>query len=95
MYWQEQFGMVLAEAMASGTPVISTMSGSIPEVVGDAAVLIPPGDYNALADNVMKLIEDSAIRDDFSKKGRARAEEVFNSKTIANDFLDVMNQIAM
>ena len=95
MYWQEQFGMVLAEAMASGTPVISTMSGSIPEVVGDAAVLIPPGDYNALADNVMKLMEDRALRDDFSKKGRVRAERLFDSQKIANEFLDVMNQIAM
>ncbi len=85
--------MVLAEAMASGTPVISTMSGSIPEVVGDSAVLIPPGDYNALADNVRKLIEDRAMRDDFSKKARARAEEMFNSKKVANDFLDVMREI--
>ena len=95
MYWQEQFGMVLAEAMASGTPVISTLSGSIPEVVGDSAVLIPPGDYNALADNVMKLMEDRALRDDFSKKGRVRAERLFDSQKIANEFLDVMNQIAM
>ena len=37
-FWQEQFGMVLIEAMASGLPVISTYSGSIPEVVGDSGM---------------------------------------------------------
>ncbi len=45
MTWQEQFGMVLAEAMACGKPVISTCSGSIPEIVGDAGILVPPGDF--------------------------------------------------
>lgn len=90
MYWQEQFGMVLAEAMAGGTPVISTSSGSIPEVVGDAAILITPGDFNALAENVITLMDNRAYREDLALKGRERAERMFDSKQIADEFLDAL-----
>ena len=41
--WEEQFGRVVVEAMAVGVPVVSTTSWSLPEVVGDAGVLVPPG----------------------------------------------------
>jgi glycosyltransferase involved in cell wall biosynthesis len=47
--WEEQFGMVLVEAMAAGTSVVTTTSGAIPEVVGDGADLFPPGDWPGLA----------------------------------------------
>jgi glycosyltransferase involved in cell wall biosynthesis len=47
--WEEQFGMVLVEAMASGLPVIASASGAIPEVVGDAGRLFEPGDWLGLA----------------------------------------------
>lgn len=47
--WEEQFGMVLVEAMAAGTPVVTTRSGAIPEVVGEDAELFAPGDWPALA----------------------------------------------
>ena len=47
--WEEQFGMVLAEAMAAGTPVIAAASGAIPEVVGEGGTLFQPGDWLGLA----------------------------------------------
>lgn len=50
MFWEEQFGMVLAEAMACGLPVVASRSGAIPEVVGDAATFFTPGDWVGLAD---------------------------------------------
>lgn len=47
--WEEQFGMVLAEAMAAGVPVLAAASGAIPEVVAGSAALFPPGDWLELA----------------------------------------------
>jgi glycosyltransferase involved in cell wall biosynthesis len=47
--WEEQFGMVLVEAMAAGAPVIAAASGAIPEVVGERGMLFSPGDWLALA----------------------------------------------
>ncbi|HDO26182.1 MAG TPA: glycosyltransferase family 1 protein [Nitrospirae bacterium] len=91
--WQEQFGMVLAEAMASGTPVISTLSGSIPEVVGDAAMLIPAGDFAVLADNIIKLMENPALREELSSKSRERAEGLFDANRISEELLDVLTGI--
>jgi glycosyltransferase involved in cell wall biosynthesis len=48
-FWEEQFGLVFAEAMAAGLPIITTTSGAIPEVVGDSAELFAPGDWVELA----------------------------------------------
>jgi glycosyltransferase involved in cell wall biosynthesis len=47
--WEEQFGMVLAEAMAAGVPILASSSGAIPEVVGDAGRYFSPGDWATLA----------------------------------------------
>lgn len=49
-FWEEQFGLVLAEAMAAHVPVVAAGSGAIPEVVGDSGTLFTPGDWVGLAD---------------------------------------------
>jgi glycosyltransferase involved in cell wall biosynthesis len=48
-FWEEQFGMVLAEAMAAGLQILASESGAIPEVAGNVAMLFPPGDWMQLA----------------------------------------------
>jgi glycosyltransferase involved in cell wall biosynthesis len=49
VFWEEQFGLVLAEAMAAGLPIVASSSGAIPEVVGDTGVYFVPGDWLGLA----------------------------------------------
>ena len=87
--WLEQFGFVLAEALASGTPIITTQSGSIPEVVGDAARVVPPADFLALADAMSALWRDPAERQRLSAAGRARAEREYDGVKIAARILDL------
>jgi glycosyltransferase involved in cell wall biosynthesis len=71
-YWLEQFGRVMPEAFAFGVPVLGATSGSIPEVIGDAGLTYPPGDFGALADRLLAVTDDRR-RDELSQRVRARA----------------------
>lgn len=66
-FWEEQFGMVLAEAMAAGLPIIASNSGAIPEVAAGAATLFAPGDWRDLARILAKgpLAQPPGTRVDF------------------------------
>ncbi len=81
--WQEQFGMVLIESMACGKPVISTRSGSIPEVVGDDGILIQPNDHLSLYGAIKKLILDHALRAELGARALSRAKKMFDSQRTA------------
>ncbi len=81
--WLEQFGYVLPEALASGLPVIATASGSIPEVTGDCARIVPPMDFVALAEAMRELRNNDSLRDRMSTDARTRAETEFDCQTNA------------
>jgi glycosyltransferase involved in cell wall biosynthesis len=69
----EGFGLPPLEAMASGTPVVTSNVSSLPEVAGDAAVLVDPYDPRAIADGIYRVLTDEHLRRDLRRKGVARA----------------------
>ena len=82
--WKEQYGMVLIEAMSSGLPIIASKSGSIPEVVGDTAVFVSPGEYKDIANAIRTLKNDQALRNRLAFNSRERAKELFDSVVSAS-----------
>lgn len=76
----EGFGMPPLEAMACGTPVITSNSSSLPEVAGDAAILVDPHDTNAIADAIMRILEDEPLREELCRKGYIQAQQYTWSK---------------
>jgi glycosyltransferase involved in cell wall biosynthesis len=72
----EGFGLPPVEAMALGLPVVAAAAGSVPEVVGEAALLVPPGDAAALATALRRVSEDAQLRGRLRRDGTARAAEL-------------------
>ncbi len=71
----EGFGLPPLEAMASGTPVVTSNVSSLPEVAGDAAVLVDPYDADAIADGIFRVLTDERLRRDLRQRGLARARQ--------------------
>jgi glycosyltransferase involved in cell wall biosynthesis len=65
----EGFGLPPLEAMSAGVPVVTTRTGGIPEVVGDAALVVPPADTDALAEALGKVLSDPSLATDLSARG--------------------------
>lgn len=84
----EGFGLPPLEAMAHGTPVVAAAAGSIPEVVGDAALLVPPDDPAALAAALRQVLTEPGLRAGLVARGRARAAH-FSWERAARVTLDV------
>ena len=70
----ESFGKIFVEAMACGCPIVATKAGGIPEVIGDAGLLVPPKDSAALAKAISKILEDDKLRKEFMIKGYAQSK---------------------
>ena len=81
--WQEQFGMAIIESMACQKAVISTLSGSIPEVIGEAGVLIPPADHLALTRAILALLENDNQRMELGILAKIRVKANFNAQNVA------------
>ena len=79
----EGFGMVLLEAMASGLPVISTKISAIPEVVGDAGILVEPRNVERLASEIVCILSDLKM-DELSENSKSRVENEFTWQDTAD-----------
>lgn len=88
----EGFGLPPLEAMACGTPVIASNRSSLPEVVGDAGLLVPPQPV-ALADAIQRLLDDRVLRDRLRERGLARAQD-FSWQHTARQTLQVYESVA-
>jgi len=82
----EPFGIVLVEAMATECAVVSTKVGGIPEVVGDAGILVEPKQSKQIADAIETIANDRKLMARFKKKGRKRTETIFDWDIIAGQF---------
>jgi glycosyltransferase involved in cell wall biosynthesis len=91
---QEGFGIVFLEAMASGLPVVSTTAAAIPEVVpdGEAGLLVSPRDPSALAEALVRLLADPALRARLREGGRRQARR-FSWDRVAERFLEVVGPL--
>ncbi|MEO8218407.1 MAG: glycosyltransferase family 1 protein, partial [Acidobacteriota bacterium] len=71
----EGFGLPPLEAMACGAPVVASRGGAIPEVVGDAALTVSPGDVSGLRAAILNILQDAGLRESLIERGRARAAQ--------------------
>jgi len=79
----EGFGLPVLEAMACGVPVVSSSTSSLPEVVGDAGMLVEPRDADAVSVSLRQLLEDRALAENLSRRGVQRAAGFSWEKTAA------------
>jgi alpha-1,3-rhamnosyl/mannosyltransferase len=89
----EGFGLPLIEAMACGTPVIASSAASIPEVVGDAALILDPTDVRGWVDAIVRVLNDETLRGRLRSAGLARASH-FTWRRTAELTLDVYRRAA-
>jgi glycosyltransferase involved in cell wall biosynthesis len=88
----EGFGLPVLEAMALGVPVVASRAGALPEVAGDAALLVPPDDRRALAEAIRRVLASPELAEDLRRRGLARAR-VFSWVEAARTLRDAYARI--
>jgi len=88
----EGFGIPILEGMSSGTPVITSNVSSMPEVAGDAALLIDPHDPSSIANGMQEVISNTQLREDMISKGFERTKE-FSWKKTADHIYEELKKI--
>ncbi|MFI1234381.1 glycosyltransferase family 4 protein [Nocardia salmonicida] len=88
----EGFSLPAVEAMASGTPLVASRAGALPEVVGECAELVEPGDVDALTRVLGELLADPARRELLGAAGRVRVLELFSWSAVAAQTVAIYDQ---
>ncbi len=88
----EGFGIPVLEAGACGVPVITSNTSSLPEVAGDAALLVDPHDVDAIADAMYRLMTDEALRAELARRGRENVKR-FSWEQCARETLAVLEEV--
>ncbi|RME57156.1 glycosyltransferase family 1 protein, partial [Candidatus Parcubacteria bacterium] len=83
----EGFGLPPLEAMQCGVPVITSNTSSLPEVVGDAGIMVSPSDGDALSHAMYSIYNDASLREEMSQKSLARAR-LFSWEKCAQETID-------
>ncbi len=91
--WREQFGRVIIEAMACRVPVIGSTCGAIPEVIGDAGIVVPENDAKALAEALRQVINNKKLRAGFAEAGWRRVRENYTWERVAEQIFSLYRQI--
>ena len=91
--WADPTGSVAVEAMAHGIPVVVTTSGALPDVVGEAGIVVPEGDHDAMRAALTELVADPARREALGAAGRARAIDRYSDHALARGLLAFWNDV--
>ncbi len=91
--WKEQFGRVLVEAMACGTPPVGSSSAEIPNVISNAGLIFPEGDVEALASRIAMLFENPRLVAEIAAKGRTRVLQNFTHAIIAAKSVELFSTV--
>ena len=89
----EGFGLPVVEAMACGIPVLTSNTTSLPEVAGDAALLVNPESEDEIRDGIERLVTDRSLREELINKGLERAK-LFSWDMVAARVQSVLNEVA-
>jgi glycosyltransferase involved in cell wall biosynthesis len=92
-HWKEQFGRAIMEAMACGIPVVGSASAEIPIVLGDAGLVVPVADPQALREALAQVLADPGLRADLGRRGRQRVLECFTHQCIAEQTVAVYRSV--
>ena len=88
----EGFGLPVLEAMAQGTPVLTSKISSLPEVAGDAALLVDPYDTKSIAEGLKTILGDRILRSELVKRGYERIK-AFSWESASNETVQVFEEI--
>jgi glycosyltransferase involved in cell wall biosynthesis len=90
----DPFPLVVLESMLLGTPVVAFAVGGVAAQVGDAGILIEPGDVDAFADAIVQLLTDPPRRSALAERARTRAETVYSVDTFRTSIVEIVERLA-